>query len=118
VSENTRTERAAACIRERDWSAFGQLLDASHASLRSDFNVSSPELDVVVETAQSLGPEGGVYGARMTGGGFGGCVVALIETHRQSAIEARISDVYRDRHGIEARFLTSHAAGGLTVLGG
>jgi galactokinase len=116
ISEIGRTERAALCIRDRDWTAFGQLLDASHESLKTDFDVSSPELDVVVEAAQSLGFEGGVYGARMTGGGFGGCVVALIETRRQSTIEAHIADIYRDRHGVEARFFTSHAAGGVSVV--
>ncbi len=115
ISEIARTERAASCIRHRDWAAFGRLLDASHESLRTDFNVSSPELDVVVEAARSLRPLGGVYGARMTGGGFGGCVVALIETHRRSAIEAHIADVYRQRHGIEARFFTSRAAGGVST---
>jgi galactokinase len=116
ISEITRTELAASCIRDRDWTAFGGLLNASHESLKTDFNVSSPELDTVVEAAQSLGPKGGVYGARMTGGGFGGCVVALIETHQRSAIEAHIAEVYRQRHGIEARFFTSHAAGGVSVL--
>jgi galactokinase len=117
VSEITRTERAASCIRDRDWSSFGGLLDASHESLKTDFNVSSPELDTVVDAAQTLRSQGGgVYGARMTGGGFGGCVVALIDTRERPAIEAYIAEVYRERHGIEARFFTSHAAGGVSVL--
>jgi galactokinase len=52
----------------------------------------------------------------MTGGGFGGCVVALIETRRRPTIEAHIANVYRQRHGIEARFFTTRAAGGVSVL--
>ena len=54
-------------------------LHQSHASLRNDFEVSCPELDWLVEALQSLGPSAGVWGGRMTGGGFGGCVVALAE---------------------------------------
>ena len=53
---------------------------ASHASLRDDYEVSCPELDAVVEIAQAIGPKGGVSGCRMTGGGFGGCAVALVRT--------------------------------------
>ena len=66
---------------------------ASHASLRDDYEVSCPELDAVVEIAQAIGAKGGVIGCRMTGGGFGGCAVALVRTDAVAAI----SDAYRLR---------------------
>ena len=72
VTEIRRVHAAVAALRCRDFEAFGRLLRESHASLRDDFDVSTPEVDVVVERALTRG----ALGARMTGGGFGGCVVA------------------------------------------
>jgi galactokinase len=115
IRENARTRYAAASLRERDWESFGRLLYESHESLKSDFHVSCPELDMVVEAAQALGPAGGVHGARMTGGGFGGCVIALIETSRREEIEASIAAAYRRKTGIRATFFASRAAAGVSV---
>lgn len=82
VSENRRVLAAAEALRRRDLAAFGPLLEASHRSLRDDYEVSCPELDAIVETLTGLD---GVIGCRMTGAGFGGSAVALV--HR-SAIDA------------------------------
>ena len=82
VTENARVEDAVATIRASDWPALGALLDASHHSLRDDFEVSCPELDLAVTTAR----EAGALGARMTGGGFGGSIVALVPEVRSGAV--------------------------------
>lgn len=75
VSENLRVDKAAAAMTRGDFAGFGRLMFESHASLRDDYEVSCPELDRLVELARPLP---GVYGARMTGGGFGGCTVNLV----------------------------------------
>ena len=77
VSEIERTIAAAKASQEGNWSEFGRLMDASHTSLRDDFEVRCCELDTLVEIAKDLN---GVVGSRMTGGGFGGCTVSLVET--------------------------------------
>lgn len=86
ISENSRVLQAAQCMHDRDWNELGQLLDASHESLRTDFEVSCDELDIVVDIAHQIGRSGGVHGCRMTGGGFGGSVVVLTEFDRQPEI--------------------------------
>jgi galactokinase len=78
VTETLRVYRCEEAMREEDLLAFGILMDASHESLRTDYEVSSPELDRLVALAR----EGGAAGARLTGAGFGGCVVALTDPHR------------------------------------
>lgn len=76
VTENRRVMQAAKALRKGDWSTVGELMSASHRSLRDDFEVSTPVLDEIVT---SLEATPGVHGARLTGAGFGGCVVALCE---------------------------------------
>ena len=78
IGEIERTVHAAEGIRNSNWPAVGNLMYASHVSLRDDYEVSCAELDTVVEIAEDIGYAGGVYGCRMTGGGFGGCCVALV----------------------------------------
>jgi len=82
VGENARVLDAVAALEAGDFTRAGQLMNASHESLRDDYNVSCPELDLMVELARAAP---GVYGSRMTGGGFGGCTVSLVEaTHAES----------------------------------
>jgi galactokinase len=76
ITENDRVVRAAAALAANDCASVGMLMAASHASLRDDYEVSCPELDAMASIVSSLE---GVFGARMTGGGFGGCVVALVD---------------------------------------
>ena len=116
IGENDRTLRAAECLRQSNWVEFGRLLDESHASLKHDFAVSCVELDAAVEIAQRIGPEGGVFGCRMTGGGFGGCAVALIETAAQQGIVRDIRANYLDRTGIGATLFLSRPAGGASLV--
>ena len=72
---------------------------ASHASLRDDYEVSCSELDAVVEIAEDIGQQGGVYGCRMTGGGFGGCAVALVKAAMVDAITKKIATDYQAKTG-------------------
>jgi galactokinase len=116
VTEIDRTRRAAEAIRAGDWPGLGRLMDASHASLRADFRVSCQELDLVSEIAAEIGPEGGVFGARMTGGGFGGCAVALVQAAARKDVARTIGDEYRRRTGIEPTLFVSRAAGGARVI--
>ncbi len=81
LTENTRVEDAVTAIGAEDWVRLGTLMTASHTSLRDDFEVSAPELDLVVDSAI----QAGALGARMTGGGFGGSAIALVTTERAGA---------------------------------
>jgi galactokinase len=93
----------------RDVKRMGRLMLQSHASLRDDFEVSSPALDAMVEIAAA---QPGCWGARMTGGGFGACAVALFDRQAAAAVGARIKAVYRERTGIQAAVNVCLAAGG------
>lgn len=112
ISEIARTVQAAECLRQSNWRQFGQLMYESHESLKNDYRVSCAELDTIVEIARRIGKAGGVYGCRMTGGGFGGCAVALIDTAAQEAISSEISSEYFRRTGIDATLFSSQAAEG------
>ena len=116
IGEIERTPKAARLLAASDWSAAGQLMYASHFSLRDDYEVSCAELDAVVEIARSIGEPGGVFGCRMTGGGFGGCAVALVKTDAVDAISKKIGADYRQKTGIEATLFVSRPAAGATVL--
>jgi len=108
VSENARVLRAAAMLRAGDGGALGRLLHESHASLRDDFEVSTPELDVLAEALESAG----ALGARLTGAGFGGCVVALADRGSAETIAARATADYRSATGFEPVAYLCHAVDG------
>ena len=116
ISEIERTVHAAEGVRASNWPTVGQLMYASHASLRDDYEVSCKELDAVVEIAEGIGFKGGVYGCRMTGGGFGGCAVALVKTDPVEAISKKIAADYKAKTGIEATIFVSRPASGATVI--
>jgi galactokinase len=97
VSENDRVLRAAAALRSGDVDELGALLSASHASLRDDFEVSTPELDLLAGELERAG----ALGARLTGAGFGGCVVALARRVDAGAVAARAARAYRAATGLE-----------------
>jgi galactokinase len=118
ISEIERTLHAAEGVRASNWPTVGQLMYASHSSLRDDYEVSCPELDAVVQIALELGSAGGVYGCRMTGGGFGGCTVALVQAEKVSAVAERIASEYEKRTRIKPALFTSRPAPGATVLKG
>jgi len=116
ISENERTLQAARAIQASDWATAGQLMYASHASLRDDYQVSCPELDVVVEIAQEMGEAGGVIGCRMTGGGFGGCAVSLVKTEAVQRITRSLDAAYEKKTGTQARIFSSRPAAGARIL--
>jgi galactokinase len=116
VTENARTVEAARCIRHGRWPAVGELMYASHASLRDGFEVSCRELDTLVEISCALGEAGGVHGCRMTGGGFGGCTVSLVKTAVVETVAGEVRRAYRDATGIEPATLISRPAGGAVIL--
>jgi galactokinase len=116
IGEIKRTVEAAEGVRASKWLAVGQLMYASHASLRDDYEVSCKELDVVVEIAQAIGVKGGIYGCRMTGAGFGGCNVALVKTELVEAISKQIAADYKKKTKIEATIFVSRPAAGATVI--
>ncbi len=95
ITENARTTRAADAMAAGDSAALGQLMYESHASLRDDFEVSSPALDAMVETARAVG----CIGARMTGAGFGGCAVALVAAGDAAAFTAQVATRYAAETG-------------------
>jgi len=97
VTENARVEAFAAAFAAADVATAGALMLDSHRSLRDDFEVSTVELDLLVE----LCVDAGAYGARLTGAGFGGCVIALVADHELDAIAAVVSDKYRATTGRE-----------------
>jgi galactokinase len=116
VSENDRTVQAAQAIQNSDWPTVGRLMYASHASLRDDYEVSCPELDTVVEMAQAMGPDGGIIGCRMTGGGFGGCAVSLVRTEAVQRITRSLDTAYEKKTGRQASIFSSRPAAGARVL--
>ncbi|HUF83182.1 MAG TPA: galactokinase [Acidimicrobiia bacterium] len=108
VSENQRVIDTAAALRAGDVNAMGPLLLASHASLRDDFEVSTPELDLLVD----LLVEGGAVGARLTGAGFGGCVVALVQRNHADDLAAKTVHRYRDATGLGSSAFVVRAVDG------
>jgi galactokinase len=99
TTENQRTQDFAQALDAGDLSRAGQLMYESHASLRDDYEVSCDELDLIVATAEALGLTAGVYGARMTGGGFGGCTVSLVRSDCVAPIVAQLTAKYLEGTG-------------------
>lgn len=108
VSENGRTLRGAEALRAGDASTFGALMNASHASLRDDYEVSCPELDAAVEIARTAE---GVLGARMMGAGFGGSILALVRRAGVSDVRSRLAADYPPRTGRTGELLECAIAG-------
>lgn len=108
VTENQRVLDTVRTLREQGPGAVGPLLDASHLSMRDDFEISVPELDLAVETAQA----NGAIGARMTGGGFGGAAIALVADDLLPVITRRIAEAFAERGFREPAIFTVHAAQG------
>jgi galactokinase len=110
VSENARVLAMADALGREDLEACGAEMAASHRSLRDDFEVSTPELDVMVEIAAG---QPGVYGSRLTGGGFGGCTISLVDGEHAAAAAAAIASGYAERTGIACQTWITGAADGL-----
>jgi len=113
VHENARVLEAAAALDHGDLEAFGALMKESHKSLRDDFEVSCPELDLMVEVAESLD---GVFGCRMTGGGFGGCTVNLVQEDRVDSFKRKMSEAYQHSTGRKPEIYACTAADGAGAI--
>jgi galactokinase len=117
ISENARTLAAVAAMRgdtnPDSGVAQGKLMNESHATLRDDFEVSSDELNVMVELAQG---QAGCLGARMTGAGFGGCAVALVRTDSIDGFAKTIAREYEAKVGLEPAIYICQATNGAEVV--
>jgi galactokinase len=114
VSENARVLEAVEALRNRDFEVFGRLMYASHASLRDDYEVSTPELDTFVETAQQHGAKG----ARLTGAGFGGCAIALVPEVETAALTKACERAYASSQFEEPAFYEFVPAAGAEIATG
>ncbi len=116
VGEIARTVDAAAALARNDFEALGPLMAASHDSLRDDFEVSCKELDIMVEITRRIGRAGGVIGARMTGGGFGGSTVTLCESAKAAEIAATLAAEYEKAAGIRPQIFASRPSRGAHLV--
>jgi galactokinase len=113
IAENARPRQLATALREDDLAAAGRLMIDSHESLRDLYEVSSAELDLLVTLAMA---EPGCHGARLTGAGFGGCIVALVDLTAVAPFSESIADRYRAETGLQPRVIVSRPAGGVRLL--
>ncbi|MED5418061.1 MAG: galactokinase, partial [Verrucomicrobiota bacterium] len=116
VSEISRTRKAAEALRQGNYAALGPLMNASHRSLRDDFEVSCRDLDLMVEIAEEIGPPGGVLGTRMTGGGFGGSTVTLCRSAQLPEIAARLSMDYEEETDRTPQLFSTRPVQGARLL--
>jgi len=114
ISENQRCLLTAEAVARGQLSEVGQLLSQSHRSLRDDYEVSCAELDAAVEAASA---EPGVYGARMTGGGFGGCTITLLEESAIERVSAAIAQRFKRQFALDPEFFVSDACAGVQEHG-
>jgi galactokinase len=115
ITENERTLQAAEAMRKGNAVALGRLMDASHVSMRDDFEISNEQLNEMVELAQA---REGCFGARMTGGGFGGCAVALVAAGAAGAFAAKVGQQYESATGLEPSLYICEATAGAELLQG
>ena len=113
VYENQRTVRAVEALKQNDVKLFGELMNASHVSLRDDYEVSCEEIDVLVEEAWKID---GVIGSRITGGGFGGCTVSIVKDEAVEAFQEKVGAAYEARVGKKADFYVVEIGDGPRVL--
>ncbi len=111
VTEDERVEKAAASLNRGDLKEFGELMAASHRSLRDDYEVSCRELDIMVEAADK---QPGLIGARMTGGGFGGCTINLVRNEAAEEFGKNVAQAYRQSTGINPEVYVLEAADGVS----
>ena len=113
LSENQRVLDAVRVLKKNNLRTFGKLMNASHNSLRYDYEVTGPELDTLVEEARK---QPGVPGARMTGAGFGGCAIALVEEQNVESFISTVGESYQRKTGLQPEFYLSDASDGVKKL--
>lgn len=113
LTENARTLAAADALAAGDLGLMGSLMAQSHASMRDDFEITVPPIDALVEIVKrEIGDNGGV---RMTGGGFGGCIVALMPTGLVDTVRQAVADQYQAKTGLKETFYVCHASEGTSL---
>ena len=113
VYENQRTIKAVEALKNNDVALFGELMNASHVSLRDDYEVTGIELDTLVEEAWKVD---GVIGSRMTGAGFGGCTVSIVKDEAVDSFIEKVGAAYKDKIGYAADFYVVEIGGGPVKL--
>jgi len=113
VTEDIRTLKAADAMKAGDAISLGKLMNESHDSLRDDFEVTNDALNTIVNLARK---QNGCYGARMTGGGFGGCAVALVKTNDAEAFSKAVADSYQTRTDLEPQLYVCEASEGANTI--
>ena len=114
ISENDRTLKSADALKTANYALLSQLMAASHHSMRDDFEITVPQIDFLVEKiSETLGSKGGV---RMTGGGFGGCVVALAPEHLADEVISTVNNTYSEKTGLRAEIHLCKASDGAGTL--
>lgn len=113
ISENERVLKANQVLKQNDIVSFGQLMNESHSSLRDDYEVTGVELDTIVEAAWN---QEGVLGARVTGAGFGGCAIAIVQNDQIDAFTEAVSQSYSDKIGYKADFYVASIGTGSIEL--
>lgn len=113
VYENQRTIRAVEALKNQNLQLFGELMNASHVSLRDDYQVSCEEIDVLVEEAWKID---GVIGSRITGGGFGGCTVSIVRDEAVETFKEKVGAAYQERTGKTADFYVVEIGDGPSAL--
>jgi galactokinase len=113
VGENFRTTEAAKALAAQRYERVGELMVLSHKSLQHDYEVSCAELDYLSDEAMKVK---GVYGARMTGGGFGGCIVALVQPRAVEMLKTHLHATYTEKFGLQPNVFVTNAMGGASGL--
>ena len=113
VYENQRTIRAVKALKDNDIETFGKLMNASHVSLRDDYEVSCEEIDILVEAAWKVE---GVIGSRITGGGFGGCTVSIVKDEAVEEFKKQVGKAYEEKTGKQADFYVVEIGDGPSKL--
>jgi len=113
VYENARVSETVDVLKQGNLERFGELLAASHMSLKEDYDITGAELDALVNAALS---QEGVLGARMTGAGMGGCAIALVNKEKVDAIIEKVQEIYTEEIGYEASFYIAEVGDGAKVL--
>lgn len=113
LTEQVRAVAAAAAAAKGDYASVGKLVQQTHVSLRDDFEISTPEIDFLVDAANN---HAGVYGSRLTGGGFGGCTVTLVHADQAGPLMESLQAAYKERFGIDCTCFATTAGAGARVL--
>jgi galactokinase len=113
IQENERVVKAAEALKRGDLAALATILLASHQSLKTLFEVTVPETDLLVELAYDLP---GCHGSRMTGAGFGGCTVSLVDRYRAAEFASELERRYREHTGLPGRTWITNAAGAVRLV--